>query len=84
MVTTFEGVVGDRVEETDSQCRHHWLLEPAGGPTSKGVCRICGAQREFKNRLEGTEWNEDPPARPDPVHALVSSAGLADESEEES
>jgi len=30
-------------------CIHYWLIEPAAGPTSSGVCRFCGAQREFHN-----------------------------------
>ena len=30
-------------------CPHHWLIEPPGGPTSKGVCRICGEERAFEN-----------------------------------
>jgi len=28
---------------------HHWIIEPPAGPTSKGVCRFCGAEREFAN-----------------------------------
>jgi hypothetical protein len=30
-------------------CRHHWLIEPAGSKKSKGVCKLCGAVREFLN-----------------------------------
>ena len=33
------------------KCRHHWVIESPAGPTSKGVCRLCGAQGEFKNYL---------------------------------
>ena len=30
-------------------CRHYWVIESASGPTSRGVCRICGEEREFLN-----------------------------------
>lgn len=30
-------------------CRHYWIIESAQGPTSRGVCKFCGAQREFHN-----------------------------------
>ena len=33
------------------KCQHHWAIESPAGRTSKGVCILCGAQREFKNYL---------------------------------
>ncbi len=36
-------------------CRHHWIIEPANGPVSLGMCRICLKEREFKNFIE-LEW----------------------------
>ena len=30
-------------------CQHHWLIEPANGPTSEGVCKHCGAKDSFRN-----------------------------------
>lgn len=30
-------------------CSHHWMLPRPGGPTSNGVCKFCGAEREFSN-----------------------------------
>ncbi|MBI2868808.1 MAG: hypothetical protein HYX96_03165 [Chloroflexi bacterium] len=30
-------------------CRHFWKIEAANGPTSKGVCKACGAEQEFQN-----------------------------------
>lgn len=32
-------------------CRHHWLIESASGPTSRGVCKVCGARNEFYNAI---------------------------------
>ena len=37
-------------------CRHQWLIETPDGPSSKGVCRICGEQGEFQNYIEGSAW----------------------------
>jgi hypothetical protein len=30
-------------------CKHHWLIEPAYGLTSIGICKYCGAKKEFLN-----------------------------------
>ena len=30
-------------------CAHHWIIDTAVGPTSRGVCSDCGAVREFAN-----------------------------------
>ena len=32
-------------------CGHHWDIAPANGPTSTGVCRNCGASKEFANTV---------------------------------
>lgn len=31
-------------------CTHHWIIDSPIGPISKGVCKICGEQREFCNQ----------------------------------
>jgi len=41
------------------QCHHYWVIESATGPTSKGVCKLCGAVKEFSNRLQDTRWEGD-------------------------
>lgn len=28
---------------------HHWVIESANGPTSKGMCKLCNAEKEFHN-----------------------------------
>ena len=32
-------------------CTHWWLIEPADGETSQGVCKYCGEVQEFTNYL---------------------------------
>jgi hypothetical protein len=35
-------------------CPHHWVIQPALGPTSKGICKRCGAEKTFQNY-----WDDD-------------------------
>jgi hypothetical protein len=41
-------------------CCHHWVIEVAAESLSKGVCRLCGEERLFRNQLQ---WAEIVPAR---------------------
>ncbi len=36
-------------QDFEKTCAHHWVIEPPSGPVSKGVCKKCGAEREFDN-----------------------------------
>mgnify|MGYP001253492649 FL=1 len=38
-----------------SLCRHHWIIEPANGPVSRGVCRSCQKTRDFRNSISEME-----------------------------
>ena len=40
-------------------CRHHWVIQPATGPISSGVCQICDETREFQNYVEASTWGDD-------------------------
>ena len=31
------------------ECSHYWVIESATGPISQGICKLCGAAREFNN-----------------------------------
>jgi hypothetical protein len=33
-------------------CCHHWIIEPALGPTSQGKCKLCGEEKTFLNVVE--------------------------------
>lgn len=52
--------------EGETACRHHWLIEVPNGPTSRGVCKRCGAERVFRNSSEDYIWDHD---------ALASQSG---------
>jgi hypothetical protein len=41
-------------------CYHHWIIEVATDPLSKGVCRLCGEEKLFRNQFQ---WAEIAPPR---------------------
>jgi hypothetical protein len=41
--------------ETQITCKHFWVCESALEPTSRAVCKHCGAVAEFKNWVSELE-----------------------------
>ncbi len=39
-----------------TMCTHHWVIDAADGHTSRGVCKLCHAEREFENSQLATNW----------------------------
>lgn len=73
MVTATEGSPVTN-EEGAPLCGHHWLIDSPGGPTSKGVCRLCGTERQFRNYLEGARWDDDTSSDQELVKASIVSS----------
>ncbi len=42
-----------------ASCRHHWLIEAPRGTLSKGRCKRCGEEREFRNSATDYIWDDD-------------------------
>jgi hypothetical protein len=42
-------------------CAHRWVLESPDGEMSHGVCRVCGAERDFPNAAEDGLWERNVP-----------------------
>ena len=40
-------------------CAHHWIIEEAHGPTSRGKCKKCGLQRDFLNNPEDARIGQE-------------------------
>ncbi len=38
-------------------CHHHWLIETPHGPACKGVCKLCGTEREFPSFSDDYDWS---------------------------
>ena len=67
-------------------CRHYWVIQPATGPVSQGLCQTCGQTREFKNYVEASTWGDDRAAgRPKrgaaPPEELEEEEGFLEEGE---
>ena len=45
---------------TETTCRHHWLIESPHGATSMGICKLCGAEKEFRNSAGDFLWEDEP------------------------
>ena len=58
MVQQAEAIPVQEVLEGSLVCRHHWLIQAADGPTSTGVCRICGETKDFNNYIETATWGD--------------------------
>ena len=41
--------IGRTHEGSALGCTHFWIIEKPSGPTSRGVCKYCGAVGEFVN-----------------------------------
>ncbi len=55
MAQLTSGPSSDDVDQPAS-CSHHWVIQPATGPESQGICQLCGEARDFKNYVEGATW----------------------------
>lgn len=56
-----EVAVNEAGEATaEPRCRHHWLIESPHGATSMGICKLCGAQKEFRNSAQDMLWEDEP------------------------
>jgi hypothetical protein len=60
----YQGGVAHTVEAEIPVCQHHWVIEVAQGPNSRGECRLCGAEQQFKNYLRDAPWDDEPPVLP--------------------
>lgn len=39
----------DKPGDSRRTCHHYWIIEVPEGPTSRGVCKFCGEEKEFDN-----------------------------------
>ena len=50
------------MQNETAPCCHHWVIQPANGPTSTGFCQKCFDTKEFSNTIQ-EEWGFDYEAR---------------------
>lgn len=46
-----------QVEAPEKQCTHHWMLTSPLREVSGGICKHCGAVRDFLGKADGSVWN---------------------------
>jgi hypothetical protein len=49
----------EKLAHKTATCHHFWLIEPALGPTSQGVCKLCGQKKTFLNIVEDNQPKEN-------------------------
>jgi hypothetical protein len=57
-----------------SNCIHHWIIEAPNGRESAGVCKHCGARKEFSNSTESVMWEQTNTLRNDVRESTGSSS----------
>ena len=40
------------------ECVHHWVIDSPSGPASRGVCKKCGAEKDFPNTIADSSWRK--------------------------
>jgi len=40
------------MEKFRTDCVHYFICSPPNGPTTIGVCKLCGAKKEMRNSIE--------------------------------
>ena len=68
------GAVIDR-PKLEISCRHHWIIDTAVGVTSKGVCKLCGAEKEFLNVIDDSIPKDE-------IASLIESVDLNESDDE--
>lgn len=51
----------EAIADVQPVCVHRWVIETPNGAMSRGVCRTCGAEKEFPNSAEDGLWEREVP-----------------------
>ena len=54
-----QGALAEREVLDRATCKHNWVIDAPAGPSSRGVCCLCGEERQFQNFIEGSYWAND-------------------------
>ena len=62
---TSAAAADEQPEAASDGCVHHWVIDPPNGAVSKGSCKVCGEEKEFRNSFEYSSWygNKSPGAK---------------------
>lgn len=57
-------------------CIHYWLIESPNGPTSRGVCKLCGTESDFRNSVQVSIWESEGPDFRQQPHRIIANSIL--------
>jgi hypothetical protein len=55
-------------------CQHHWLIETPQGAVSRGRCKHCGEERDFRNSATDHLWEDESGASYTPWRGMRTTA----------
>jgi hypothetical protein len=55
-MTTMHNLPIDISSKQEIAHAHRWRIEEPNGAFSLGVCKVCGAEKQFRNWLEETDF----------------------------
>lgn len=50
---------GAKRDVASRSCHHHWVIDMAQGPVSRGRCEFCGTRKDFRNYLSDCLANKN-------------------------
>ncbi len=53
-----------RCEICGVECKHHWVIDSPEGMESRGQCKVCRVEKNFKNSMEYSAWTSHTRSRP--------------------
>ena len=66
------------VKDTQVPClegqQHHWIIDTANGPNSKGTCQRCKKESMFENSIEASTYEQQEIWRNREHSRIVSSS----------
>jgi len=62
-------------------CQHHWIIETPQGATSRGYCKRCGEEREFRNSAADHLWEDESGSGYNAWRGVRSTPSRGDEEE---
>jgi hypothetical protein len=60
-------------------CQHHWKIDSPRGALSKGTCKRCGEEREFRNSTTDYVWDDDSGSGYTPWRGMKSPKTVSDD-----
>lgn len=58
-ISTVSRADGARHNVGSGSCHHHWVIDMAKGPVSRGRCEVCGTSRDFHNFISDCLANKN-------------------------